>query len=132
MELYFGDTASTLTTVLALALIVFMVLAIRKGRQITKWGRLIALFILVGTGISAFSAMRDAYATPTALFAMDSIQLTIGSISGGAIFLAGIASMFLKSQSTKKYFFYTIKALFAVNLAVIEGSRLAAALGGRI
>jgi hypothetical protein len=127
-ELYFRDAVSVLTLVLILGMIVMAVLALKNGTKVTKWGRLIALFIVVGTAVSALSATRDAYATSQAVFAMDSLQSTVCSIAGGAIFLAGIVSIFLKKQPARRVCFTVAAALFAIQVLTVEASRLAWAL----
>lgn len=120
----FGSIFSLLTFVFVLGLVVLMVIAIQKRNHITKWGRLIGLFIMVGTAISAFAAMRDAYATPDALFSMTSMQSNICSIAGGAIFLTGLISIFLKRQPARRVCFFLIAALFSLQVLTIEVSRL--------
>ena len=120
----FGGLFSLLTLIFVLGLVVMMIVAIRKRNHITKWGRLIGLFILAGTAISAFAAMRDAYGTADALFSMTSMQSNICSITGGAIFLTGLVSIFLKKQTARRACFFLISALFSLQVLTIEVSRL--------
>ena len=124
-ELYFANVVSVLTILLVIATIVFAALAIRNGAKITKWGRLIALFIIVGTAISALSATRDAYAMDNAVFAMDSLQSTICSIAGGALYLTGLVCIFLKKQPARRVGFAIIAALFMAQVLTVEISRVA-------
>lgn len=124
LNLYFGNLFSVLTIVFVAAIILFIVLTLKNRNIVKKWGKLIWLFILVGTAISAFSAIRDSYAAPGALFAMDSIESTICSIAGGAIFLTGIISLFLRNQIYKKRCFYILSVLFTCMVLVIEVSRV--------
>ena len=124
----FGGLFSLLTLIFVLGLVVMMIVAIRKRNHITQWGRLIGLFILVGTAISAFAAMRDAYATADALFGMSSMQSNICSIAGGMIFLTGLVSIFLKKQMARRACFFLISALFSLQVLTIEVSRLVMAL----
>jgi hypothetical protein len=122
-ELYFANGISVVTIILVLGVAVMAALALKNGAKITKWGRLIALFIVVGTAISALSATRDAYATQQAVFAMTSLQSTVCSIAGGAIFLTGIVCIFLKKQPARRVGFIIITALFAVMVLTVEVSR---------
>lgn len=123
LGLYFGDVISVVTILLVVGLAVMAVLALKNGAKVTKWGRLIALFIVLGTAISALSATRDAYATQQAVFAMTSTQSTICSIAGGAIYLTGIVCIFLKKQEARRIGFIMITALFAVQVLTVEVSR---------
>lgn len=124
LELYFGNVISILTLLLVAGMLLFAALSIKNHVRISRWGRLIALFLLVGTAISALSATRDGYATPKALFAMDSIQSTVCSVAGGLLFLTGIISIFLKNQSYKRICFHILSGLFLVQVLVIEASRV--------
>lgn len=127
IELYFGNTVSMLTSALVLAMLALIVYALSRRGRIEKWGRLILLFVLAGTAVSALAATRDAYATPSALFAMESAQSFVCSAAGGAIYLAALVSIFLKKHGIRKYCFYAISLLFIAQVAVIEASRIAAA-----
>lgn len=126
--LYFGDVISLVNTVLVAAMLVFIITAAINRGKITRWGRLIALFIVAGTAISALSATRDAFMMPGALFAASGMQATVCSIAGGMIFLTGIISIFFKKQNFKRVCFFTGSALFAVQVIVIESSRIAGIL----
>ena len=125
IDLYFRDAVTIITIGLVLAMLAFIVISITHGTKVTKWGRLIALFVVAGIAISALSATRDAYATQGALFAMDSMQSLVCSIAGGAIVLAAIVSIFLKRQGAKRVCFHIISALFVVQVLAVEISRVA-------
>jgi len=122
-NLYFKDVYSVLTLVFLAGMIIYIVLAIKNRNRIEKWGKKIALFIGIGMAISFLSAMRDAFASPGAVFAMNSMQSLVCSIAGGLIFLTGIVSIFLKNQMHKKYCYFTVSVLFAVQVLVVEISR---------
>lgn len=123
--LYFGSVVSGINTVFVLGMLVFIVMTVKNRGSISKWGRRIALFIAVGTAISALSATRDAFMMPGALFAADSMQTLVCSIAGGAIYLTGIVSIFFKKQDAKRVCFYIASILFIVQVVVIEASRIA-------
>lgn len=129
--LYFGDIFSIITLVLVLGMAAFIVLAIRNGAKVSKWGRWIALFILVGIAISALSATRDAYMTPNALIGANSWQAMVCMTCGGAIVLTGIVSIFFKKkQNVKRQCFHIISALFIIQVLTIEISRPVLLMGG--
>lgn len=125
LGLYFRDVISGINTVFVLGMLVFVAMAIKNRKNISKWGRRIALFIVVGTAISALSATRDAFMMPGALFELSSMQVMVCSIAGGAIYLTGIVSIFFKNQNAKRICFYIASALFIIQVVVIEASRIA-------
>ena len=124
LKLFFGDVMSVVTTVFVLALLAFAILALKNRNRITKWGRLILVFILVGTAISAFSATRDAFAMDNAVFAMFSLQSAVCAIAGAAVLLTGLVMLFLKNQGARKVGFMLISALFLVQVLTVEVSRV--------
>lgn len=128
--LYFSDLFAVLTTALILAMFALIAVSLSRHRAIDKWGRLILVFILVGTAISAFSATRDAYMGENALFAANGAQSLVCSIAGGLIYLAGLASLLVRKQAFRKASFCVISALFLVQVITIEASRVAMRIGG--
>lgn len=129
-DLFFNDVYSLLTAVFVVGMVIFIVLTIRSHSSISKWGRLVALFILVGTAISALSAMRDGYATDNAVFLMSGLQSMICSIAGGLIFFTGLICLFIKKQAFRKTGFYIISMLFSIQVLTIEVSRVVLMIGG--
>jgi uncharacterized membrane protein len=123
-QLFFGDPISLTTTLAVLAVLGIIALSFMKNRQITKWGRLILVVILIGTAISGLSATRDAYMTSEAMFAVESLQSTLCSIAGGLIFLIGLSAIFVKRQSYRKFGFFFISLLFILQVITIEASRI--------
>ena len=125
IDLYFKDAVTVITIGLVLAMLAFIVISITHGAKVQKWGRLIALFIVVGVAISALSATRDAYAMPGALFGMTSMQALVCAGAGAVITLTAIVSIFLKKQGAKRMCFHIISALFVVQVLAVEISRVA-------
>jgi len=123
MELLFGSVPALLTTVLVVAMIVFIVLVYRNREKVTKWGRLIAIFLVVGIAVSAMSGTRDNFAASGALFAMNSFQAYACMALGGAIVVTALISVFFKNQSKKSRFFAVLAVLFIAKVAIIEISR---------
>jgi hypothetical protein len=125
IDLYFRNAVSVITIALVLGMLAFIVLSITNGSKIQKWGRLIALFIVVGVAISALSATRDGFAAQNALFGMTSMQTLVCSLAGGAIALTGIVSIFLRKQAARRVCFHIISTLFVTQVLVVEISRAA-------
>jgi hypothetical protein len=132
LALYFGNIPAVLTTLFLLAILLIVLLAVQRRVGIAKWGRLTALIILIGTAVSALSAVRDGYGAQQALFPMDGAQSLICSIAGGAIYLTGIACLFLRRQSVRRAGFFIAASLMAVQVAVVEASRIVFLMGGRL
>ncbi len=131
-NLYFGDLWSVLTLVLVSGTLVFMAAVMRRRERITHWGRLVAVFILVGTTISAFAAMRDGYGTDNAVFSMTSAQSNLCSLAGGLIFVVGLCCLFWKRQPVRRLCFFVISVAFALQVLTIEVSRLMQMMGGAL
>lgn len=123
LKLYFGDTMSVITTFFVLAMLAFIVTAFIKRGTITKWGRLILLFILVGTVISAFSATRDRFASDGAVFAMFGLQAAVCAVAGAMIILTGLIMAVLRKRNIRRVGFMLISALFIVQVLAVEVSR---------
>jgi uncharacterized membrane protein len=134
MKLYFGSTAATVTTVLLLGLIAFIVWNGTAGRDMAHWG-LKTLFLLVyGLVICCFAAARDGYdksvqysidgSCAPGLFAIGSVPAIIGYIGAAIIVVAGIATVFSKSQEIRRIWFYVMSGGVVLKIAVIEIARL--------
>lgn len=124
MRLLFGDAYSIFTTVAVLGLLSFAAIRITAASSRLSWGRAIALFIVLGLGVSFLSARRDGYAGEDALFSMTSMQSNICSVAGGLVLLAGLLSLLIRKDAFKKAAFYSIAALFLAQVLVIEISRM--------
>ncbi|MBN2850856.1 MAG: hypothetical protein JXK92_09360 [Erysipelotrichaceae bacterium] len=127
IDLYFSDFYAIATTVLVVLCLVLSVRSLTSQRE-PRWGRVILSFIVLGTLVSFLSAMRDAYATPDALFAMTSLQSSVCSIAGMLMFLGGFLALFLRKQ--RRNLFLGITILFVFKVVVIEASRIAFLIGG--
>jgi len=132
LRLYFADVYSIAATILILGMLAFFLFSWRDRDLVLRWGRRLALFILVGTFVSFCAAMRDDYGTTEALFAMDSLPSNICSIAGGAIFLLGLLAIFLKRGNARKTIFFLAAVLFTAQVVIIETARLFAWMGGTI
>ena len=126
IEFFFNDIFATMTTVLVVALLAASY-KLHTMPNFHRWGLAILVFILLGTFVSMTAAMRDAYATENAMFAMTSVQSNLCSIAGMLIFLSGVVAVFLRRQ--RKMIFTIISVLFLFQVLVIEGSRILMMIG---
>lgn len=129
LNFLFKDIYAAITTFLVIGLMTYSLLALRSSKD-KDWGRRVAGFIVLGTIVSATSAMRDAYASPNALFAMNSLQSNLCSLAGMSIFVIGVLTIFVRKQSTRRQFFTLITLLFIFQVIVIESSRILIGMGG--
>lgn len=127
-QLFLADWCSALTLVLVVGLCGLVGWAFYRSHEITRWGRFVAVFILLGTAVSGLAATRDGYATSSAVFGMTSVQSNICSLAGGAIFLIGIACLIWRRSTVRRTGFFVISALFILQVLTIELSRLATVL----
>ena len=126
IEFFFNDIFATMTTVLVVTLLAASY-KLHTTSNFPRWGLAILVFILLGTIVSMTAAMRDAYATENAMFAMTSVQSNLCSIAGMLIFLSGVVAVFLRRQ--RKTIFTVISVLFLFQVLVIEGSRFLTMIG---
>lgn len=126
IEFFFNDIFATMTTVLVVTLLAASY-KLHTTPNFPRWGLAILVFILLGTFVSMTAAMRDAYATENAMFAMTSVQSNLCSIAGMLIFLSGVVAVFLRRQ--RKTIFTVISVLFLFQVLVIEGSRFLTMIG---
>jgi len=124
IQLYFGDVITRLTTCLILAILTWIALVIHKRNSIRRWGWLMFSFILAGTLVSALSATRDAFMTESALFLPSGMQAAVCSAAGALIFLTGIVFLFVKKTRFRRLGFFWMAALFVLQVAVVEISRI--------
>lgn len=61
MELYFGDEITTITTVLLVGFLVYVVLLFRNRNTIRTWGRHILFLLTYGLYLCVEAATRDDY-----------------------------------------------------------------------
>ena len=59
MKLYFGNTVSTFTTLMILALLGFIGYSVYNRESIEHWGRRTAFVLVFGLLICCFAAARD-------------------------------------------------------------------------
>lgn len=128
-----GNIISTLSTLLVVVTLVYIGWTVVKQKDITHWGRRIALLAILGLVVCCFVATRDSYhlsvqasfdSTVTAgLFALDSLQSNLCCIAGGIIALTGISSIFVKNQHYRRAVFFILSAAFVLKVLIIEISR---------
>jgi hypothetical protein len=133
MNLYFGDIVSTITTVLVLSIIIYIVTIIAKHKKIELWGRQIALLVIWGLVVCILVAVRDKYylsvqasmdskITP-GLFTIESVQSNLCCIAGPVIAFCTFSSIFIRKQNYRKIMFFVMSATIIFKILVIELAR---------
>ncbi len=103
MKEYF-NTLGIITIVFIVLMFYFIVRTFRK--KDVNWGKTILLGFSFGLFICALAALRDGYGfSDNAMILMDSDLSSILSLLGFILFLSAIASVFIKKNNYRKYFF---------------------------
>ncbi len=134
MRLYFGNTVTTVTTVLLLGLIAFWVFTIMTRKDIEYWG-LKSLFLLIyGLVICCFAATRDGFdktvqcaidgSVAPGIFSLVSLPTIIGCIGALVIIVAAIATPIAKLQSTREIWFYIMSGGVSLKVITVELARI--------
>ena len=133
MNLYFGTTVSTISTLLIISLITYIIYSTLKRDTVHYWGRKTALLASFGLIVCCFVATRDGYdksvqasfdpTITSGVFSITSIQSTLCCIGGAIIAFASFSSIFVKNQKYRKVMFFTLCIAILIKILVIEISR---------
>lgn len=134
MKLYFGNTVTTVTTIMILVLLGFIGESIVNQSNINYWG-LRSLFLLAyGLIICCFAAARDGLdktiqntidgSCVLGLFSLVSIPNLIGCIGAAIIIIAVIATPIAKSQHMHQIWFYVMSGGVMMKILVMEVARI--------
>ena len=107
-KLYFGDTTAIATTLMILALVVFIGYTVVNRGSVQHWGMRAALLLAFGLVVCCFAAARDGLdktiqfsidgSCAAGLFPLVSIPTVVGCIGALAIIASAIALLFVNSQ----------------------------------
>ena len=108
MKLYFGDTVTTVTTLMILSLMGFVGYSISNRSNINFWGRRSLFILIYGLVVCCFAAARDGLdktiqytidrSCNPGMFSLMSIPNIIGCVGAAIIIIAAIATPIAKSQ----------------------------------
>lgn len=138
MKLYFGDTTTTITTILLAALLGFMGYTIWHRAEIRSWGLRILLLAAFGLVVCCFAAARDGLdqtvqymidgSCSSGIFSLTGIPAIVGYVGAAVIVLSALTAVFVKSQCSREILFYIISCAVTVKIAVIETARIASVI----
>ena len=126
MKLYFGNTVTTITTVMVLALLSFIGYSVWSCASILYWGRRTAFLFAFGLVICCFAATRDGL-DKTVQCAIDGScapgLFALVSIGAFLILLAAIATPIVKTQQMRQFWFYLMSGGIVLKIVVMEVAR---------
>ena len=135
-KLYFGDTATIATTLMILALVVFIGCTIVNRGSVQHWGVRGLLLLAFGLVVCCFAAARDGLdktiqfsvdgSCAAGLFPLVSIPTVVGCIGALAIIASAIALLVVSSQQAKELCFWFMASGVAVKIMVVEIARIIA------
>ena len=134
MKLYFGNTATTVTTVMILALLGFVGYSFVNRSSIQYWGRRSLLLLAFGLVLCCFAAARDGL-DKTIQCAIDgscapgvsplvSVPTIIGCIGALIIIVAAIATPIAKTQRAREIWFFLISGGAVLKIVTMEIARI--------
>lgn len=134
MKLYFGNKVTTVTTVMILALVTYIVMTVRGRASIQHWGLRNVILLAFGLAVCCFATARDGLdktiqnaidgSCAAGIFPLVSIPTVIGCIGALIIVVAAVATPIARSQAMRKIWFYVMSAGIFLKIAVMEISRI--------
>lgn len=134
MKLYFGNTVTTVTTIMLLILVGFIGESIVNRSIINYWGRRSLFLLVYGLTICCFAAARDGLdktiqntidgSCAPGVFSLISIPNLIGCIGAAIIIIAAIAIPIAKSQHMRQIWFYVMSGGVMLKILVMEAARI--------
>lgn len=134
MKLYFGNTTTTVTTILLATLLAFIGYSIWHRTDIQFWGRRSLFLVFFGLLICCFAAARDGLdktiqcaidgSCDPGIFPLISLPNLTGCVGAAAILIAGIATLFSKSQHAREIWFYVMSGGALLKIVTVEIARI--------
>ena len=134
MKLYFGDTVTTVTTLMILSLMGFVGYSISNRSNINFWGRRSLFILIYGLVVCCFAAARDGLdktiqytidrSCNPGIFSLMSIPNIIGCIGVAIIIIAAIATPIAKLQYMREIWIYVMSGGVMLKVAVVEIARI--------
>lgn len=134
MKLYFGNTVTTVTAVMILALLGFIGYSIWNRAEIAYWGRRSAILLIFGLVVCCFAAARDGLdktiqhaidgSCAAGIFPLVSVPTIVGCIGALLIVIAAIATPIAKTQHARQIWFYIMSGGAVLKIVTMEIARL--------
>lgn len=134
MKLYFGNTVTTVTTLMILALLGFIWYSVCNRAHITFWGRRSAVLLVFGLAVCCFAAARDGLdktiqhaidgSCAPGLFPLVSVPTVAGCIGAALIIIAAVATPIAKTQRAHEIWFYIMSGGAMAKIVTMELARM--------
>ena len=134
MKLYFGNTTTTVTTVMILALLSYIGYSFINRTNIQYWGRRSLLLLVFGLVICCFAAARDGLdktiqcaidrSCAPGIFPLVSVPTIIGCIGALIIIVAAIATPIAKTQRAREVWFFLMSGGAVLKIVTMEIARI--------
>lgn len=134
MKLYFGNTTTTVTTVMILALLSYIGYSFINRTNIQYWGRRSLILLVFGLVICCFAAARDGLdktiqcaidgSCASGLFQLVSIPTIVGCVGALLIIIAAIATPIAKTQKMREVWFYVMSGGAVLKIVTMEIARI--------
>lgn len=135
-KLYFGDVTTIATTLMILALVVFIGYTIVDRGSVQHWGMRGLLLLVFGLVVCCFAAARDGLdktiqssidgSCAAGLFPLVSIPTVVGCIGALVSIASAIAMLIVSSQQAKELCFWLMASGVAAKIVVVEIARVIA------
>ena len=134
MKLYFGNTTTTVTTVMILALLSYIGYSFINRTNIQYWGLRSLLLLVFGLVICCFAAARDGLdktiqcaidgSCAPGIFPLVSVPTIIGCIGALIIIVAAIATPIAKTQRAREVWFFLMSGGAVLKIVTMEIARI--------
>ncbi len=134
MKLYFGNTVTTATTVMILALLGFIGYSLYNRADILYWGRRSVILLAFGLVICCFAAARDGLdrtiqhaidgSCAPGLFPLVSAPTIVGCIGALLIIIAAIATPVARTQRMREIWFFVMSGGTVLKIVTMEIARI--------
>lgn len=134
MKLYFGNTVTTITTLMILFLLGFIGWSICNCANIQYWGRRSAVLLVFGLAVCCFAAARDGLdktiqhaidgSCAPGLFPLISVPNIIGCAGALLIIIAAVAAPAAKTQRVREIWFYVMSGGAVLKIVTMEIARI--------
>ncbi len=134
MKLYFGNTTTTVTTVMILALLSYIGYSFFNRTNIQYWGRRSLVLLVCGLVVCCFAAARDGLdktiqcaidgSCAPGIFPLVSVPAIIGCIGALIIIVAAIATPITKTQRAREIWFFLMSGGAVLKIVTMEIARI--------
>ena len=134
MKLYFGNTVTTATTLMILALLGFIGWSVWGRAVIQYWGRRSVLLLVFGLVVCCFAAARDGLdktiqhaidgSCAPGLFPLVSVPTIVGCFGALLILLAAVATPIAKTQKMREAWVYVMSGGAVLKIVTMEIARI--------